>query len=141
MGASQNLLAAEKKRQSAELHEKNKEAWGVSGKNARDLSPLGPQDLDEELKQGIAEGEIAVAQARKNLRDFNQANPPPNLREAARTHAKNLREAAIVLQIDVIADKKRQFAELHERNRAAWGVPGNNAGPQDLDEEGASCFT
>jgi len=40
--------AAEKKLQSAELHEKNKEAWGVSGKNARDLSPLGPQDLDEE---------------------------------------------------------------------------------------------
>ena len=102
---------------------------------------LRDQEEQEELTQGIAEGEIALAQARKNLRDFNQANPPPNLREAARTHAKNLREAAIVLQIDVIADKKRQFAELHERNRAAWGVPGNNAGPQDLDEEGASCFT
>jgi hypothetical protein len=102
---------------------------------------LRDQEEQEELAQGIAEGEIALAQARKNLRDFNQANPTLNLREAARTHAKNLREAAIVLQIDVIADKKRQFAELHERNRAAWGVPGNNAGPQDLDEEGASCFT
>ena len=88
------------------------------------------QEEQEELTQGIAEGEIAVAQARKNLRDFNQANP-----------RLNLREAAIVLHLDVIADKKRQFAELHERNRAAWGVPGNNAGPQDLDEEGASCFT
>ena len=91
---------------------------------------LRDQEEQEELTQGIAEGEIALAQARKNLRDFNQANP-----------RLNLREAAIVLHLDVIADKKRQFAELHERNRAAWGVPGNNAGPQDLDEEGASCFT
>jgi hypothetical protein len=131
---------------------------------------LRDQEEQEELTQGIAEGEIAPhrksAESEARLKASCAAHRAAKIRRVAARQAQ-LRQADRGWPpgehpLECQCGKCWDGAPLHARSYGGvvgaadpaptvnppeqqavprMGEPGNNAGPQDLDEEGASCFT
>ena len=89
---------------------------------------LRDQEEQEELTQGIAGGEIAPHR--------KSAESEARMKRSCAAH-----RARSYGGVVGAADPAPSVNPPDQQAVPRMGEPGNNAGPQDLDEEGASCFT
>ena len=103
---------------------------------------LRDQEEQEELTQGIAEGEIAPhrksAESEARLKRSCAAHRFATSRRVAAGAPVHARSYGGVVGA---ADPAPSVNPPDQQAVPRMGEPGNNAGPQDLYEEGASCFT